>query len=164
MEDASKQKIYDSTEYRTKIKNRIVYGGGGIYPDVFVPIDTSYNTRFLTDVFANGLLNKFAYDYMDKNRNSLAAISDLEVYNKSFEISDLAFNMFIDFCKQQNIGLLNAPDISRSKDFIKLQLKALIARQIWREKGYYYLVSKQDKGVLKAIEALSKYSQLMYKK
>lgn len=164
LEDASKQKIYDSTEYRTKIKNRIVYGGGGIYPDVFVPIDTSYNTRFLTDVFANGLLSKFAYDYLDKNRNSIAAISDLEAYNKSYEISAAAFNMFIDFCKQQNSSSPKVLEINRSKNFIKLQLKALIARQIWREKGYYNVVSKQDNGVIKAIEALSKYSQLMNKK
>ena len=164
LEDASKQKIYDSTEYRTKLNNRIVFGGGGIYPDVFVPIDTSYNTRFLSEVFANGLLNKFAYDYLDKNRNSIMAISDFEVYNQSYQISDAAFNLFIDFCKQQNISSLNESDINRSKNFIKLQLKALIARQIWREKGYYNVVSKQDKGVLKAIEALGKYSQLMYKK
>ena len=164
LEDASKQKIYDSTEYRTKLNSRIVYGGGGIYPDVFVPIDTSYNTRFLSEVFANGLLNKFAYDYLDKNRSSIMAISDLNVYSKSYQISDVAFNLFIAFCKQENIGSLNAPDVNRSKNFIKLQLKALVARQIWREKGYYNVVSKQDKGVLKAIEALAKYNQLMNKK
>jgi carboxyl-terminal processing protease len=164
LEDASKQKIYDSTEYRTKLNNRIVYGGGGIYPDVFVPIDTSYNTRFLSEVFANGLLNKFAYDYLDKNRNSIMAINNLELYIKSYQITDQAFNLFIDFCKQQSISSLNPSDINRSKNFVKLQLKALIARQIWREKGYYNVVSKQDKGVLKAIESLGKYSQLMYKK
>lgn len=164
LEDASKQKIYDSTEYKTKLNNRVVYGGGGIYPDVFVPIDTSYNTRFLTEVFANGLLNKFAYDYLDKNRNSIMAINDLEVYNHSYQISDITYNLFLSYCKEQNINASNVYELNRSKNFIKLQLKALIARQIWREKGYYCVVSKQDKGVLRALESIAKYKQLIFKK
>ncbi|MCX6187191.1 MAG: S41 family peptidase [Bacteroidetes bacterium] len=164
LEDASKQRIYDSTPYHTKQNNRVVYGGGGIYPDVFVPIDTSYNSRFLTDVFANGMLNKYAYNYLDKNRHSIMAITDLEVYTQSYQISDLAFNQFIENCKLQGINTSNISDINRSKSFIKLQLKALIARQIWHEKGYYNVVIKQDKGVLKAITVLSNYSVLLNNK
>jgi carboxyl-terminal processing protease len=86
------------------------------------------------------------------------------IYNKSYQIGEPAFAKFIEYCKQQGANPSNPNDVIRSKNFIKLQLKALIARQIWREKGYYNVVSKQDKGVLKALEAFNNYNHLIYKK
>ena len=61
----------DSLKYSTKILGRTVYGGGGILPDVFVPIDTSYNSVYFTDLLRRGLFNRAVLEYVDKNRNRL---------------------------------------------------------------------------------------------
>ena len=156
LEDQKKEAIFDSTPYFTKVKGRIVYGGGGIYPDVFVPLDTSFSSRFLTEVASNALIGKFAYDYLDRNRSSITAIKDLETYAKTYVISNEAYQEFIGFAVAQGCQSPSTIDSKKSENFIKLQIKALMARQIWRDKGYYMVIQQNDKGLKAAVEALSK--------
>jgi carboxyl-terminal processing protease len=156
LEDQKKEAIFDSTPYFTKVKGRVVYGGGGIYPDVFVPLDTSFSSRFLTEVVSNALIGKFAYDYLDRNRVSITGIKELEAYAKAYQLSNNAYQEFVRFAVTQGCASPSISDSKKSESFIKLQIKALMARQIWRDKGYYMVIQQNDKGLKAAIEALSK--------
>ncbi|MBP7511465.1 MAG: S41 family peptidase, partial [Bacteroidia bacterium] len=80
LENDGRAAIFDSTPYYTLRLKRTVYGGGGILPDFFVPIDTGYYSNFLTMVVANALIGKFAYEYLDQNRSAITAIPSLKVY------------------------------------------------------------------------------------
>lgn len=154
--DEHKEAIFDSTPYFTKEKGRIVYGGGGIYPDVFVPLDTSFSTRFLTEAVSKALLGKFAYDYLDKNRERIKGLGELENYIKEFSLSNQDYEQFVKVAVAQGCKTPSADENKRSSTFIRLQIKALIARQIWRDNGYYQVMQAQDKGLNAALEALSK--------
>lgn len=161
MEDFSKRLIFDSTPYHTKELNRVVFGGGGISPDLFVALDTSYNSHFLTLVISNALIGKFAYDYLDRNREAISAIPSLKVFTDTYQISDLAYKEFISFVVSQGILAPTETDNRRSAEFIKLQIKALIARQIWRDQGYYAIIQKDDKALKQALFAIEHYKTLL---
>src|SRR5204862_3787252 len=77
----------DSLKFTTP-GGKIVYGGGGIMPDIFVPMDTSFVSAFYSDAFSKGLLGQFAYDYVDQNRKSLLDYNNFEEFNRSFMVSD----------------------------------------------------------------------------
>jgi carboxyl-terminal processing protease len=156
LENELKNTINDTTKYYTKIKNRVVYSGGGISPDYKVTIDTSFNTRFLTHVAASGLLNKAAYQYVDANRNNLNNYKSVENFITKFEVSNELINQLITMAQNDKITQPTEADMARSGAFIKQQLKALIARQIWRDGGYFKVISMKDKTIQKAILELGK--------
>ncbi|GAB1449878.1 S41 family peptidase [Bacteroidota bacterium] len=156
LEDEHKEAIFDSTPYFTKEKGRVVYGGGGIYPDVFVPLDTTFSTRFLTEAVSKALLGKFAYDYLDKNRERIKKLGELENYIRGFALSDADYQQFVSVAIAQGCKAPSADENKRSSAFIRLQIKALIARQIWRDNGYYQVMQSQDRGLKAALEALNK--------
>jgi carboxyl-terminal processing protease len=157
LENELKNTINDTTKYYTKIKNRVVYSGGGISPDFKVTIDTSFNTKFLTHVAASGLLNKVAYQYVDANRSNLTNYKSVENFIAKFEVGNELINQLTKMAQNEKITQPTESDMLRSGDFIKLQLKALIARQIWRDGGYFKVNSMKDKTIQKAILELGKY-------
>ncbi len=154
LENPSNESVADTTAYFTKIKGRIVHGGGGINPDVFVPLDTAYASSYLAAIAANGLLGKFAYDYLDKNREKINAFASLVQYNKAFQLSETDLQAFQKYTHTQGVDSPSKADLATSTAFIQLQLKALIARQIWRENGYYFVTKENDKTIQAAINAL----------
>lgn len=156
LESELKNTINDTTKYYTKIKNRVVYSGGGISPDFKVTIDTSFNTKFLTHVAASGLLNKVAYQYVDANRNNLMNYKSVENFIAKFEVGNELINQLITMAQNDKITKPTEADMKRSGAFIKQQLKALIARQIWRDGGYFKVNSTKDKTIQKAILELGK--------
>jgi carboxyl-terminal processing protease len=161
LESDSKAAILDSTPYYTLKLKRTVYGGGGILPDYLVPIDTSYNSWFLTKVVSEGLIGKFAYEYLDRNRKSITTIPSLKVYNEAYLINEAAYAQFVEFVGTQGIEAPSVEENKRSKEFIKLQIKALIARQIWRDQGYYTVTQKEDKAIKLALKKLDENQALL---
>ncbi len=161
LEDGTKRVIFDSTPYLTKQLGRTVFGGGGIYPDLFVPLDTLSSSKFLTNIVSNGLIGKFAYDYLDRNRKAISAIPSLKIFADAYVISDQTYADFISFATRQGIPVPSEMESLRSKQFIKLQIKALIARQIWRDQGFYTVILKDDKGIKQAMHALEVYNELL---
>lgn len=153
--------IFDSTPYKTLRLGRTVYAGGGIKPDVFVPIDTSYYSRFLTESVASGLIGKFAYTFLDKNRASISNIKPLKIYTEAYQISDAVYNEFINFAINNGVKNPSELDKQKSKAFIKLQIKALVARQIWRDKGYYSVIQSGDKAMQVALKKIAENSELL---
>ncbi len=152
LEHADSMKVTDTIKYRTP-GGKIVHGGGGITPDVFVPLDTAGNSHYLGEVLYSGILNDFSFDYADKNRAKLSAYASPAQYSSSFEVSDELLNEFIEYATKNKIKL-NEQQIKTSKAILKNEIKALIARTIWNNDGYYPILQEQDNVLKKAIELL----------
>src|SRR5690554_4560067 len=139
----------DSLKYQTK-SGRTVYGGGGIMPDVFVPMDTSGNSAYFERLFRKGLIYTFAYTYADKNRETLAALNntkELENYLGQQNVLD----EFVAYAEDQGVPR-DAQGIRESREIIDTQLKAYIARNIAGEEGYFPIISRIDNTLQRAIE------------
>jgi carboxyl-terminal processing protease len=140
----------DSLKYYTAGK-RLVYGGGGIMPDIFIPLDTTENSKYLTDVYRKGLFNKFILKYIDQNRSSiLTAHPDFKSFKASYSVSDALVEEFIaageaDEIKRDEDGL------KASGAFIRRQLKALMANQLWGISEYYQCINDSNPIVKEAL-------------
>ncbi|MCL2245766.1 MAG: S41 family peptidase [Lentimicrobiaceae bacterium] len=96
-------KFPDSLKYQTA-KGRIVYGGGGIMPDIFIPLDTSRYSSFYNEMYRKGVISSFTLDYMDKNREQLKSkYPTMEDFKYNFEISDRMFQELINFAHQEGV-------------------------------------------------------------
>ncbi len=143
----------DSLKYVTP-GGRIVYGGGGIMPDIFVGLDTVGASSYLSMVSYQGLLNQFGFDYADANRNDLTSYKSYEDYKKKFVVKDGLVNEFATYA--ENAGVVKDPGgISRSGEVLKIRLKAYIARNIWGNDGYYAIMNTDDNILREARIALS---------
>jgi carboxyl-terminal processing protease len=158
VEDSSRMNKGDSTVFRTA-NGRIVYSGGGIMPDVFVPIDTSYRSNYLTEVLSSGALNQFAYTYVDAHRKQLKAYPYVEAFVKGFN-EDL-YAQFIRYAAEKGVEG-DQKDAQRAKQYINRQLKALVARQLWRDMGYFTVTNAYDHTVQRALSVLDTgYDELL---
>ena len=151
----------DSLKFKTD-GGRTVYGGGGIMPDLFIPVDTAYNSKLYTNLVRKGALNRFTTDYGLKHRDEIKKqYGDFEHFNKDFVVgSDL-----VDGLKkvaEENKVEWNDEQFARSEKFLLLQIKALIARNVWETQQYYQVMASADPGIQKALEVLGKEKE--YKK
>lgn len=132
--------LIDSLKYFTNA-NRTVYGGGGILPDLFVPLDTSMNSTYYDDLFRKGIITDYALTYTDNNRkNLLKDYPDVYAFKKDFVLSDEMMNGLISYAEKKD---LKKDDVGfkRSEKLIKTRLKALIARDLWNTNAYYVVVN-----------------------
>jgi carboxyl-terminal processing protease len=157
LEDSTRVNKGDSVVYKTA-NGRIVYSGGGIMPDVFVPIDTSYRSNYLTEVLSEGLLNQFAYTYVDGNRKKLKTYTNVQAFNNNFN-EDLVTS-FATYAKAKGI-IGNPKEMMKAQGYINRQLKALVARQLWRDMGYFTVTNTYDHTVQRALKALDNYDTLL---
>lgn len=150
LQNADSIKFNDSLKYKTQA-GKIVFGGGGIMPDIFVPLDTIGRTIYLSEVTYSGMLNQFAFEYSDRNRQKLKSYSSFDQFNKTFTITDKLFEEFMSFAEKGKIKR-RENDIKKSAEIMKIQLKALIARNTWNSSGYYPIIHTIDNTFLKAVE------------
>ena len=157
----------DSLKFTTLNSKRTVYGGGGIMPDVFVPIDTSMISDYLSKVTREGLVNEFALEYTQDNREKLIAtyptVSD---FKNNFDAEKELLTAFVDFAAKNEVEK-NEEQINTSKTFLLTRLKATIARNMWDSSAYYQVISDIDNALLKAVEEIKsdtfKKEKLVYK-
>ncbi len=147
-------KMDKTKQYKTP-EGKIVYGGGGIMPDVFVPIDTARANSFLNKVFYTGAINTFAFEYADKYRGQIQVYKTAKNYIQQFEISNAILDDFYAYCAKQNLLLGNYPK-SKTNEALKPYLKAFIGRDVFDKDAYYPIINQKDKSILKAVEVLSK--------
>jgi carboxyl-terminal processing protease len=150
LEDASKQKIYDSTEYRTKIKNRIVYGGGGIYPDVFVPIDTTENLEYFYQL--RSLIPEFVYADYTIHPSRLDGYENMYEYKQKYILPSEVMTRFREYAAK---GELN--DEAKFNFFyakISLLIKAYFAKQKWQSDAFFLIANDDDKVMKAALKAI----------
>ncbi len=141
----------DSLAYTTS-GGDTVYGGGGIMPDFFVPIDTSGYSDYYKKLINKGLIYKFAFDYADLHREELSAFGDHEKISQYLEKKDV-FNEFIKFAREKGIET-NWGQIHVSKEILQAQLKAYIARNIIDNEGFYPILMKVDNTLQEAVKIM----------
>jgi carboxyl-terminal processing protease len=145
-------KFNDSLKYTTP-GGKVVYGGGGIMPDIFVPIDTSGVTNYLVDVRNRGLIYRFSLQYTDDHRKELQNFSTIEQIN-DFLIRKGTFKAFIRFAEKNNVPA-NRIEIKTSEEILKTQIHAYIIRNILDDEGFYPSIENIDITLLKAIDVLN---------
>jgi len=143
----------DSLKYYTSGK-RLVYGGGGIMPDMFISLDTSENSKYLTDLYRKGIFNRFILKYIDNNRAELKAnYPDFATYKQKFIVSDAFLNEFIEAGIADEIAR-DEDGLLKSGDFIKRQLRALLANQIWGINEFYECINDSNPIVKEAVKIM----------
>lgn len=156
----------DSLKYATH-NGRTVYGGGGIMPDIFVPLDSARYNELYSQFIRKGIFNSYVNDYLDKNRVELLnKYSDFDKYNDSFSLSDDDFSNFLNLAKEKDIDIED-PEITPNVDFIKLQIKALMARNLYETSDYFETLFPMDKEIKKALEVINdtkRFNSLIFKK
>jgi carboxyl-terminal processing protease len=149
-------KVKDSTVYKT-VGGRVVYGGGGIIPDIFVPIDSiTHNNYFLN---LNLFVSDFAYRYLDSNLSEFVSYKNAQSYAETFEPGQNMMQRFYDYaCKKGNFPK-NDKIWSEGKKYLSQSIKAQIGQQLFREEGLYRSLNKNDKDLIKAIEELNRVNK-----
>ncbi len=147
----------DTTKYFTMNK-RVVYGGGGIMPDVFVPIDTTQSSDYFGQLVRKGVLNTFALSYVDRERSMLtAAYPDVNAFRKGFKVTPELTAGLREAAEKEGVTY-NAAQEEVSRELIDLRLKALIARDLWNTSAYWQVINAEnpvDRSFQKALEALN---------
>lgn len=138
----------DSLKYYTS-EGRAVYGGGGIMPDIFIPADTSGTSEYLTKIRRKGLEYQFSFEFTDKNRKKLTSLNNLDELVAYLNDQQLLEN-FVKFAKKNGVNIDNE-GIKESGETIVIQIKALIARNIYDNDGFYPVIKEIDKTLLEAL-------------
>ncbi len=149
----------DSLKYKTT-KGRTVYGGGGIMPDIFIPIDKEERTILYAELVNKGLIYQFAFDFSDKNRKMLLQFKTAIGFINNYQVTDANLEELIKYAEKSGVKY-NEDEFIKSKILIKLQLKAYIGRNIFKDEAFYPIILSNDKTFLKAIELLSNNKSLL---
>ena len=148
-------KLADSLKYYTLNSHRTVYGGGGIMPDIFMPVDTTYSTKLYTDLIRKSVFNTYCIDYVLANREKiLNDYAEFSKFNKKFKVDDVMMADFRKVAEQKEVKW-NEEQYERSQDWIKLRIKAIIAQNVWNIDKFYQVVMRDDKMIQKAMDVLN---------
>ncbi|MCB0402037.1 MAG: S41 family peptidase [Flavobacteriales bacterium] len=144
----------DSLKYYTP-SGKLVYGGGGIMPDEFVPLDTTDGTPYLYELRYKGILQDFALNYADTERKILMGkYMNAVSFKNKFKVNDDLFNSLIKYAEEQGMPR-KLDEIMISKELIRRGIKAAISRNLYNDFGYYVITNEYDQTVQKAIESLN---------
>ena len=146
-------KFADSLKYITP-GGKTVYGGGGIMPDIFIPVDTTLYTKYFATVSNRGLIYRFAFKFADKSRNEMIGFTNHRELVKYLRDQDL-FNQFIDFAEENGVSE-TTEEIILSRHIISIYMNAYIARFILDNMGYYPIIHEIDPNIQKSLELFSK--------
>jgi carboxyl-terminal processing protease len=150
-------KFPDSLKHYTLLKKRTVYGGGGVMPDIFVPLDTSDITDYFGDLIQNGHINGFALEFIDKNREQLAInYPSFQAYKKGFLTDKKFMDSFFEYVSKEDKELkFNEEQYKISEKLLKLRLKATIAQDLWGVNEFYQIYNETSEIVNRAMQALA---------
>lgn len=144
-------KITDSTKYMTT-GGRVVYGGGGIIPDVFVPLDTFSKNHYFNVL--QSYIAPFTYKYIDQNRAALQRYTSIEAFLQQFAEEDKLFAEFVAFAEKEG-AKRDESVLKNSKRRLLVYLEAYIAQQLFREEGFYRVLHSDDRVLQSALQELS---------
>ncbi len=144
----------DSLKYQTLVLKRTVYGGGGIMPDIFIPLDTNEITDYFSLLIRKGILYTYNLDYLDKHRSELLEkYPTFESFEKNFVMTDAILEEIIEAAAAKDV-VRNNEEIELSKPLIALNVKALFATNLWTSTEFYRVTNKSDDAFLKALEVM----------
>lgn len=143
----------DSIKYFTTAK-RVVYGGGGIMPDIFIPIDTTSSSGYYNDLWRKSVFNDFTMDYLDKNRKELVSkYPSVAAFKSEFVVDDAFMRNFIEYAAKKGVEE-KEEDIKRSDNEIRHIVAGLIARNLFGVSAYFEVISPVDHELMKAVEVI----------
>lgn len=143
----------DTTKYYTK-QGRVVYGGGGVMPDIFVGRDTSANSPFYNQVVNLALTYQFALQYTDTHRKELKAYKDWRTLEKHLIASNW-WDEFMTFAKSKEIEIKDTSEVARSKEAVMRLINAYIVRNILDDDNFFALIERDDEITKRAVEFLT---------
>ncbi len=146
-------KFNDSLKFVTP-KGKIVYGGGGIMPDIYVPLATDTLHSFYNILANKGMIYQFAFDYTDAHRPQLRKYKDFNSFDKGFHMSEKEYRNLVAYAKSK--GIVSSPrKIKLSENRIKILFKAYVGRNILNEKGFYPIYHEIDPIFKKAVQVMN---------
>lgn len=145
----------DSLRYETLRLHRTVYGGGGIMPDFFVPLDTTQYTLFHRQLAAKGVIINTSLKYIDKNRRQLSKqYASFEDFRAGFNVPQEMVDEVVAEAEKQNVKPKNDEELQQTLPMLRTQLKALIARDLWDMNEYFAIINEQNHIVQRALQIL----------
>lgn len=147
----------DSLKYLT-LAGRTVYGGGGIMPDYFVPLDTSLNSHYLNELYNATAIQEFSFEYAGNHKQDLEKMG-FESYHKNFVVNDQMLNELATIGKRNKVK----PDYNElrvKKKLFQVHVKAQIARKIWGNSGFYPIMNETNEIFLQSLKAFEKIPEL----
>ena len=148
--------INDTVRYTTRLNHRTIYGGGGVMPDVYVPVDTSEYSTYYRDLSAKGILNQYAIKYVDKNRKSIAKqYATVNDFDRAFTVSDEMMRDLIGMGEQDSVKY-DEEKYRTSQQLLKDIVKGLIARDVYGDQSAYnVIINHRNRDLQAAVEVLN---------
>jgi len=153
LESADSIHFTDTLKYTTP-GGKTVYGGGGIMPDYFIPLDTSVYSEYLQQVIANAVISQFAYDYVDKNRKALDGYTSVKQFINTFSVNEQFMREFVKYAQTKGVNH-DEKGLKISGSLISMQLKANIGRLLFRNEGFFPVLYENDPSVIKAVQVFA---------
>lgn len=159
----AKYQFADTMKYYTLEKRRVVYGGGGIMPDVFVPLDTSAGKKEIRSIVSKGIVSRFVIDYVDQNRDVLhKKYRSFEAFNEKFPNEEPIMDLFSNLYKSENPDKeLSLTEDSRS--YILTIIKAYIARDLWGNNEFYQVLNQTEEEFIYALSVMENWQSFLTK-
>jgi len=154
LESADSIKQNDSLKFKTP-GGKTVYGGGGITPDIFVPVERSAALKFYNESVNKGILYQFAFDYTDSNRARFKSYADAAQFDKMFSVSNGMFSEYVVYAEKNGIKYPPA-ETSASQQKISELMKSYIARNLYDSQGFYPIFLRTDSAFQKAMQELGR--------
>lgn len=145
--------IMDTTKYVTP-EGKIVYGGGGIMPDVEIPFDTNINYYFYNRIIRKSIIVESAIDFYNQHRKTLESFKDMEDFHQRYQLDSEVYDRIVETAKIQEITA-NPEVIEETEELVLNTFKAELARLIFGEKAYFYVYLQEDEMYEKTVELLS---------
>jgi len=144
----------DSLKFKTLVNGRDVYGGGGVMPDIFVPMDTSAHYPYVNRLRRNNIVNNFTLEYMDKNREELKSkYPDFKNFETNFEVSDDIIVEIAENGVKEGIEK-NEESLAFIKSDLKKEIKALLARDLYSRNDFYKIYYQDDESIIEALKVI----------
>ena len=145
----------DSLRFQTLHQKRTVYGGGGIMPDYFVPLDTLRYTQFHRQLAAKSIIIQQNLRYVDNHRKQLKKeYPQFDKFKQTFEVPQSLIDNILAEAKKQKLEPKDDQELQRTLPYLRLQLKALVARDLWDMSEYYSVFNEENPLVQKALEVI----------
>ena len=145
-----------SQKFYTLRNHRVVYGGGGIMPDYFVPLDTTKYTKYHRLLAAKNIIMNAYLKYVDANRTTLKGLyKSFDTFNKNYVVPQSLLDTIIAEGKKEKVEPKDKAELTATMPYIKVQLKALVARDLWDMNEYYRIWNEQSDIVNKAVQLAS---------
>lgn len=152
MTDQDSVPVNDSLKYTTP-GGKVVYGGGGIMPDVFIPVESGEEYTYFNKITRKALMFKFAFEYTDAHRKDLQTYENFQEFDKQFRITPVLFEEFLKYTEENGIKR-DEKGIEFARDDMHIMLKAYIARNLYDNEGFYPIYLSIDNVYNQAVELL----------